>query len=136
MMHVRATREPALGLARPLSCPSISRTHEPSSGRHSRYARHVRKGHDKARDERLEARVSRDQKALFQRAAELQGRTLTDFVIASVHDAAVRVIEETQTILRGAADSRAFAEALLHPREPNARLKAAAQRYLKLTGAE
>jgi uncharacterized protein (DUF1778 family) len=44
------------------------------------------------RDERLEARVSRDQKALFQRA-ELQGRTLTGFVIASVHGAAVRVIE-------------------------------------------
>ena len=67
----------------------------------------------KARDERLEARVSRDQKALFQRAAELQGRTLTDFMIASVHDAAVRVIEETrETIRLSAADSRAFAEAL------------------------
>jgi uncharacterized protein (DUF1778 family) len=46
-----------------------------------------------------------------------------------------RVIEENQTIRLSAADSRAFAEALLHPREPNARLKAAAQRYLKLTGA-
>jgi uncharacterized protein (DUF1778 family) len=45
------------------------------------------------RRERLEARVSRDQKALFQRAAVLRGRTLTDFVIASVHGAAVRVIE-------------------------------------------
>jgi uncharacterized protein (DUF1778 family) len=89
----------------------------------------------KVRDERLEARVSRDQKALFQRAAELQGRTLTDFVIASVHDAAVRVIEEAEMIRLNAADGRAFAEALLNPREPNARLKAAAQRYLKLTGA-
>lgn len=66
-----------------------------------------------ARDERLEARVSRDQKAMFQHAAELQGRTLTDFVIASVHDAAVRVIEETQTIRLSATDSRAFAEASL-----------------------
>jgi uncharacterized protein (DUF1778 family) len=89
----------------------------------------------KTRNERLEARVSRDQKALFQRAAELQGRTLTDFVITSVHEAAVRVIEETHTIRLSAADSQAFAEALLHPREPNARLKAAAQRYLKMTGA-
>ena len=60
----------------------------------------------KARDERLEAWVSRDQKALFQRAAELQGRTLTDFVIASVHDAAVRVIEETQTIRLSAATAK------------------------------
>ena len=94
-----------------------------------------RKSSTKTRDERLEARISRDQKALFQRAAELQGRTLTDFVIASVHEAAVRVIEETQTIRLSARDSRAFAAALLNPREPNARLKASAQRYLKLTGA-
>lgn len=89
----------------------------------------------KARDERLEARVSRDQKELFQRAAELQGRTLTDFVIASVHDAAIRVVEETRTIRLSAADSQVFAEALLNPRQPNARLKAAAQRYLKLISA-
>ncbi len=41
----------------------------------------VRKTAAKARDERLEARISRDLKALFQRAAELKGRTLTDFVI-------------------------------------------------------
>jgi uncharacterized protein (DUF1778 family) len=72
---------------------------------------------------------------LFQRAAEMQGRTLTDFVIASVHDAAIRVIEETQTIRLNTADSQAFAEALLNPREPNARLKAAAQRYLTLISA-
>ncbi len=94
-----------------------------------------RKTTAKTRDERLEARISRDQKALFQRAAELQGRTLTDFVIASVHEAAVRVIEDAQTIRLSTRDSRAFAEALLNPREPNARLKASAQRYLKLTGA-
>jgi uncharacterized protein (DUF1778 family) len=35
-----------------------------------------------ARNELLEARVSAEQKDLFLRAAELQGRTLTDFVIA------------------------------------------------------
>jgi uncharacterized protein (DUF1778 family) len=88
----------------------------------------------KGRDERLEARISRDQKALFQRAAEMQGRTLTDFVIASVNDAAVRVIEEARTIRLSVKESRAFAEAVLNPREPNARLDAAAQRYLKLVG--
>jgi uncharacterized protein (DUF1778 family) len=88
----------------------------------------------KARDERLEARISRDQKALFQRAAELQGRTLTDFVIASVHDAAIRAIEDAETIRLTTKDSRAFAEALLNPREPSARLKTAAQRYLKMVG--
>jgi uncharacterized protein (DUF1778 family) len=88
----------------------------------------------RARDERLEARISRDQKALFQRAAELQGRTLTDFVIASVHDAAVRTIEDMRTIRLNAKESRAFAESLLDPREPTARLNAAARHYLRMLG--
>jgi uncharacterized protein (DUF1778 family) len=92
------------------------------------------KAKPKPRDERLEARISRDQKALFQRAAELQGRTLTDFVIASAHDAAVRTIDEMQIIRLNADESRAFAEALLNPREPNTQLKIAAQRYLRLLG--
>jgi uncharacterized protein (DUF1778 family) len=83
------------------------------------------------RSERLEARVSPDQKDLFQRAAELQGRTLTDFVIASVHEAAVRTIEDMQSIELNARESRAFAEAVLNPREPAPRLREAAQRYIK-----
>jgi len=83
------------------------------------------------RNERLEARVSADQKQLFQRAAELQGRTLTDFVIASVHEAAIRTIEDMQSIQLTAQESRAFAEAILNPREPAPRLKAAAQRYIE-----
>ena len=88
----------------------------------------------KPRSERLEARISQEQKALFQRAAELQGRTLTDFVISSVHAAAVRAVEDMQVIRLGAKDSRAFAEALLRPREPNARLRAAARRYAEKVG--
>lgn len=86
------------------------------------------------RSERLEARISREQKALFQRAAELQGRTLTDFVIASVHESAVKAIAELEVIRLTAADSRAFAEALLHPREPIPELRAAAERYRKMVG--
>ena len=84
------------------------------------------------RSERLEARISSEQKALFQRAAELQGRTLTDFVIASVHESAVKTIAELGAIRLTAADSRAFAEALLHPREPVPELRAAAERYRKM----
>ena len=63
------------------------------------------------RKERFEARISSKQKALFKRAAELQGPTLTDFLIASAHDAAVRTAEEMEIIRLSAADSRALAEA-------------------------
>jgi uncharacterized protein (DUF1778 family) len=40
--------------------------------------------------ERLEARLTADQTDLFKRAASLRGVTLTDFVVSSVHEAAVR----------------------------------------------
>src|SRR5262245_41061445 len=86
------------------------------------------------RTERLEARITSEQKALFQHAAELQGRTLTDFVITSVHESAVKAITELEVIRLTAADGRAFAEALLHPREPVPELRTAAARYRKMVG--
>ena len=61
----------------------------------------------------------------------MQGRTLTDFVVASAYEAAVRTIEDMQTVRLTAEESQTFAEALLSPREPTADLKAAAQRYLE-----
>src|SRR6266849_4974567 len=84
----------------------------------------------RTRSERLEARISSNQKDLFQRAAELQGRTLTDFILSSAQEAAVRTIEAMQIIRLSAQDSRTFAQALLNPRKPNRKLRAAARRYL------
>lgn len=83
---------------------------------------------------RLEARLPADVHALLKRAAEIQGRTLTDFVVASAHEAAVRVIGEVQAIRLTAEESRRFAEALLEPREPTADLRAAARRYVEAAG--
>ena len=86
------------------------------------------------RTERLEARISADQKILFQRAAALQGRTLTDFVIASVHEAAIRAVDEMNSIRLTVHESRAFAEALINPRAPAPKLRQAARRYVDLIG--
>jgi len=86
----------------------------------------------RVRAERLEARITRVQKALFQRAAELQGRSLTDFVISSTHAAAVRTIEEMQIIRLSAEDSRIFAEAILNPPEPTPALRRAFRRHREL----
>ena len=83
------------------------------------------------RSERIEARISSNQKDLFQRAAELQGRTLTDFILSSAQEAAMRTIEAMQIIRLSAQDSRTFAQALLNPRKPNRKLRAAARRYLE-----
>jgi uncharacterized protein (DUF1778 family) len=78
---------------------------------------------------RLEARVSPEIKALWQKAADLEGRTLTDFVIASVQVAACNAIEKHQSLKLNLQDSEAFVNALLNPPLPNAALKAAASRY-------
>jgi uncharacterized protein (DUF1778 family) len=84
--------------------------------------------------ERLEARISKEQKELFQRAAELQGRTLTDFVISSVLDAAKRAIQEHEMMTLSVRDREVFVEALLNPPDPSNKLQAAAQRYRQKMG--
>ena len=81
--------------------------------------------------ERLEARVSKEQKQLFQKAADLQGRSLTDFIIQATQEAAHRTIERHGTLRLSARDQRVFVEALLDPPEPGKRLRAAAARYRK-----
>lgn len=47
---------------------------------------------------RLEARLLIDVHATLKRAAQLQGRTLTDFVVGAAHEAALRAIEEIEVI--------------------------------------
>ena len=86
------------------------------------------------KQERLEARVSPDLKALFQRAAALEGRSLTDFLVSSAQAAARATIHRHTLIELSARDSAAFVEALLHPEEPNDRLRSAASRHTALVG--
>ena len=78
---------------------------------------------------RLEARVNPEVKALWQKAAELEGRTLTDFVIASVQEAAFKVIQRHQTLKLNHEDSEAFVAALLEPPQLSEALKTAALNY-------
>lgn len=88
----------------------------------------------RARAERLEARVTAEQKGLIERAAALQGRTVTDFVLTSVQDAARRAIQEHQRLDLSVRDSEAFIEALLHPKPVNDRLRETVRRYREATG--
>ncbi|HWA09024.1 MAG TPA: DUF1778 domain-containing protein, partial [Opitutaceae bacterium] len=70
----------------------------------------------RVRGERLETRVTAEQKKLIERAAALQGRTVTDFVLTSVQDAARRAIEEHSQLALSLRDSEAFVDALLNPK--------------------
>lgn len=85
---------------------------------------------------RLEARLPNDVMARLKRAAEIQGRTLTDFVVAAADEAACRTIEQTEIVRLSVEDQRQIAEAILNPPEPVPALRKAFRRYRDLFGAE
>lgn len=85
---------------------------------------------------RLEARISSELHATLKRAAELQGRTMTDFVITAVQDAALRAIDQAEVIRLSLSDQACFAQVLMSPPEPSLALKRAFARRNKLLRTE
>ena len=53
---------------------------------------------------RLEARISPDLHAMLKRVAELQGRTMTDFVVVAVQEAAQRALDQSEVLRLQLAD--------------------------------
>jgi uncharacterized protein (DUF1778 family) len=83
---------------------------------------------------RLEARLPASVHKLLKRAAELQGRTLTDFVVAAAHAAATRAVEEAQVIRLSLEDQQRIAKALAKPKAPARSLRRAFKRRRALIG--
>lgn len=81
---------------------------------------------------RLEARISADLHSMLKRAAELQGRTMTDFVVTAVQAAAQQAIEQAEVIRLSRADQECFAQALLSPQPPSPALERAFDRRRRL----
>ena len=84
--------------------------------------------------ERLGARLTAEQTALLQRAADISGRSLTEFVISSAQAAAEQTIRTHQVIELSTRASEQLVNALLNPPPPNERLRAAAARHWPSTG--
>lgn len=84
------------------------------------------------RSARLEARITPDLHALLRRAAELQGRTVSDFVVGAARDAAVLAIEEAGILRLTVEDQQRFAAALIDSPKPAAALARAFQRRREL----
>jgi uncharacterized protein (DUF1778 family) len=80
----------------------------------------------------IEARFAPEVLAIVKRAAELQGRSLSDFVVAAAQEAAYRTIEETEIIRLSVEGQRAFAEAILNPPEPSPGLQKAFEAHRRL----
>jgi uncharacterized protein (DUF1778 family) len=87
---------------------------------------------DTTRSSRLEARLSADALAVIKRAAELQGRSLSDFVVAAAQEMAQRTIEETSVIRLSLEDQRRFVDLLINPPEANPALQRAAKAHAEL----
>jgi uncharacterized protein (DUF1778 family) len=82
-----------------------------------------------ARAARLEARISPDLKRRLEYAASLRGATLTEFVVQSAQEAAMRTIRESESLVLSERARVAFAKLLLNPPHPNRKAMAAARRY-------
>jgi uncharacterized protein (DUF1778 family) len=86
---------------------------------------------DTTRTARLEARITAEQKMLIERAAAYQGRSLSDFLVHTVQEAARAVIEEHEILRLNQAQSIALVETLLNPPAPNDALQEAAEAYCR-----
>lgn len=80
---------------------------------------------------RLEARLPASVYATVKRAAELKGRSITDFVVSAAHDAARKAIEEEEIIRLSAQDQLLFAQSLIEPPQPNDALRRAKALHAK-----
>jgi uncharacterized protein (DUF1778 family) len=84
--------------------------------------------------ERLEARVTVDEKRLIVRAANLRGTSVTDFVVVSAQQVAKETIKDFE-ILRLRDEAReVFVNAILNPPAPNKAARMAAARYKEYVG--
>lgn len=69
----------------------------------------------RAKSQRLEARITAEQKEILKLAATLEGRSVTDFVVQKATEAARQIIEEHTIFKLSREDSIAFVESLLNP---------------------
>jgi uncharacterized protein (DUF1778 family) len=68
---------------------------------------------------RLEARIPMQLLTLIKRAAEMQGRSLTDYVASTMREAAEETIDRSTILRLSMQDQLHFVEVMLNPPEPS-----------------
>jgi uncharacterized protein (DUF1778 family) len=84
------------------------------------------------RTARIEARIAPDALAVVRRAAEIQGRSVSDFVVAAAQEAAQKTVAEAEIIKLSRQAQEQFASLLLNPPAPADALKRALERHRSL----
>ena len=79
---------------------------------------------------RFDARLPKEQKQFFEKAAFLGGyRNLTDFVVRVVQEKANEIIKEKEQIIASERDAKLFFDAITNPQKPSDNLKNALNGY-------
>ncbi len=82
-------------------------------------------------NDRIDVRISKEQKELIKLASELKGfKSLTEFVVFCINNEANKIILENNQILKSNEDKKVFLNAIMNPPKPNAKLKKAQSNYL------
>lgn len=82
-----------------------------------------------ARTAHIDARIDPDLLVVVKRAAEIQGRSVSDFVVHAAREAAYRAIEEAQMIRLSVEDQRAIVDALMNSPPLSPAMERAIQRH-------
>jgi len=86
------------------------------------------------RTARVEVRMSPDDLAVVKRAAEIQGRSVSEFIVDAAQQLAHKTIEETTVMRLSVEDQRLIMESILDPPEPTEALRRAFEAHRKLFG--
>jgi len=84
------------------------------------------------RTARLEARITHRVLAVVRRAAEIQGRSVSDFVVSAAQEAAQKTIADVEVIRLSREAQEQFAALLLNPPPPSPALVKAFRRHREL----
>lgn len=90
----------------------------------------------KLKKERLDVRLPAAAKYQIEKAAELQGRSVSDFVVAAALTQASQVIEQQMVVKLCLEDSMVLAQAFINEPKPNKKAVEAARRYRKKMGQD
>lgn len=84
-------------------------------------------------NDRIDVRISKENKALIKYASELSGfKSLSEFIVFITKNEANRIIKENDSFLKTLEDKKLFIDTLLNPPAPNDALKKAHSTYLKM----
>jgi uncharacterized protein (DUF1778 family) len=88
-------------------------------------------------NDRIDVRISKEQKEFIKYASEVRGfKNLSEFIIFCVNKEANEIILEDNLILKSLADKKVFVDALLNPAKPNEKLKRAKANHTKFVNAQ